>query len=356
MTSLQAGLRGGAIALLVVLAVAGARGAREQPSERYAVLFDLCAIAYLLESAPELSRAGAIWMAPLTLLSNAAAAAFQLWASAGFSDEFVARPVRWIPFALIVVLTLAAIVTGASVVWQVVHAAALTLVAVGIVTVLRGRRADLVEHRRRARLVFACGVGAVIILNTVLAVTGTPEQPAIGAVAGLALAAALLRLRTAGGQPAPAASVLAASPPEAGSGDADVLALAHRIQAVMDGERAYRDPELTVASLAEQVGSPEYRVRRAINGTLGQRNFVAFVNGYRLAGTKSALADPAQARVPVLTIALDAGFGSIGPFNRAFKAETGETPTEYRRRALAACGSPIAQSASNSRNRPPPGA
>jgi AraC-like DNA-binding protein len=36
----------------------------------------------------------------------------------------------------------------------------------------------------------------------------------------------------------------------------------------------------------------------------------------------------------VLTIAMDAGFQSIGPFNRAFKAETGMTPTEFRREAL----------------------
>jgi AraC-like DNA-binding protein len=36
--------------------------------------------------------------------------------------------------------------------------------------------------------------------------------------------------------------------------------------------------------------------------------------------------------VPVLTIAMDSGFQSLGPFNRAFKADTGLTPTEYRRR------------------------
>jgi AraC-like DNA-binding protein len=43
------------------------------------------------------------------------------------------------------------------------------------------------------------------------------------------------------------------------------------------------------------------------------------------------VADPAQAEVPILTIALDAGFNSLGPFNRAFKAETGMTPREFRR-------------------------
>ena len=29
--------------------------------------------------------------------------------------------------------------------------------------------------------------------------------------------------------------------------------------------------------------------------------------------------------------ALDAGFRSLGPFNRAFKTETGVTPSEFRR-------------------------
>ena len=57
---------------------------------------------------------------------------------------------------------------------------------------------------------------------------------------------------------------------------------------------------------------------------------------YRIEEVKAALADPAQAPVPVLTLAMDAGFQSLGPFNRAFKAETGLTPTEFRRAASAA--------------------
>nr|MBP9232242.1 AraC family transcriptional regulator [Phenylobacterium sp.] len=44
--------------------------------------------------------------------------------------------------------------------------------------------------------------------------------------------------------------------------------------------------------------------------------------------------------VPVLTIALDAGFNSLGPFNRAFRAATETTPTAYRRQALSAGDEP----------------
>lgn len=79
---------------------------------------------------------------------------------------------------------------------------------------------------------------------------------------------------------------------------------------------------------------PEHRLRQAINEGLGYRNFNAFLNHYRIEDARLALADAAQREVPVLTIAMDAGFQSIGPFNRAFKAETGVTPTEFRREAL----------------------
>jgi AraC-like DNA-binding protein len=106
------------------------------------------------------------------------------------------------------------------------------------------------------------------------------------------------------------------------------------LRELIDRGKIYREPDLSIASLSRKLDIPEYRLRHLINQQLGHRNFNAFVNGYRLAEAEAALRDPAQAAVPVLTIALDAGFGSIGPFNRAFKAHTGLTPTEYRRAQL----------------------
>ena len=95
--------------------------------------------------------------------------------------------------------------------------------------------------------------------------------------------------------------------------------LAGRLIAHMETERPYRDETMTIAKLAAQLGEPEYRLRRLINGQLGHRNFAAFLNGYRLDEVRAALSDPDQRQVPILTIALDAGFGSLGPFNRAFR-------------------------------------
>jgi AraC-like DNA-binding protein len=107
--------------------------------------------------------------------------------------------------------------------------------------------------------------------------------------------------------------------------------LVDALMRLMGDERIYRHDNVTIGTLATKLGIPEYRLRRLINQRLGYRNFNVFLNEHRIAEAKAALADPSQAEVPVITIAMDAGFQSLGPFNRAFKATTGITPTEYRR-------------------------
>jgi AraC-like DNA-binding protein len=126
----------------------------------------------------------------------------------------------------------------------------------------------------------------------------------------------------------------------------DDARLAAALDRLMREERLYRDERLSVSSLALKLKLPEHRLRRLINQQLGHRNFNAFVNQWPLADAKAALADPAQSATPISTIALDAGFGSLGPFNRAFKADTGLTPTEFRGQA-ARRGGVIATGASN---------
>ncbi len=79
--------------------------------------------------------------------------------------------------------------------------------------------------------------------------------------------------------------------------------LLRRLQQLMTVERAYRREGLTIGSLSAEFGVQEYRLRQLINEGLGYRNFNAFLNHYRLEDASSALADPAQKQVPVLTIA-----------------------------------------------------
>jgi AraC-like DNA-binding protein len=113
------------------------------------------------------------------------------------------------------------------------------------------------------------------------------------------------------------------------------LRLAEALNKMMRQDRAYRSENLSIATLAATLSVPEYRLRRHINQRLGHRNFNAYINGLRLDEAKAVLANPAMGDLPVLTIALTAGFQSIGPFNRAFKAVNGLTPTEFRRQNIA---------------------
>ncbi|HWT50798.1 MAG TPA: AraC family transcriptional regulator, partial [Caulobacter sp.] len=110
---------------------------------------------------------------------------------------------------------------------------------------------------------------------------------------------------------------------------ADRLVLA-RLDKAMNENEVWRGEDLSIGTLAALVGAPEHRLRKLINGTLGHRNFADYVNGRRIEAAKVALADPEQALKSVSTIAYELGFASLGPFNRAFRAATGATPTAWR--------------------------
>jgi len=212
---------------------------------------------------------------------------------------------------------------------------------------LHGRAGDLVEGRRRFRLVLAIAAAVAIAGITLFSALAGPQSRAYASIITVAITLVLaiggamlgLGIRTwsglvnepaaGGGNPTgPAAAAAIAIDPEE-------RVLLDRLQRLMEEARIYREEGLSIASLASRLGLPEYRLRRLINQRLGHRNFTSFVNGYRLAETIAALSDTGQAQVPILTIALDAGFQSIGPFNRAFKAQTGMTPSDFRRDHMA---------------------
>ncbi|MEL6485894.1 MAG: helix-turn-helix domain-containing protein, partial [Pseudomonadota bacterium] len=106
--------------------------------------------------------------------------------------------------------------------------------------------------------------------------------------------------------------------------------LHERLIATMEN-KIYRKPGLTIAALAAELDTPEHRLRALINRRLGYRNFSAFLNRHRIAEAREKLVDKESVDLPVLSIAMDLGYNSLATFNRAFRAETGTTPSDYRR-------------------------
>jgi AraC-like DNA-binding protein len=345
MATIEAGVRGGAIVVLLLLALLTWRDAWRLPVERYSTLYILTGVCYLVESAPGLITTEPTWLLPIRFLSNISPALFQLWARATFDDSFKPSWFAWLPTAAMAALIAWAMTVHQWLPWRIVEGAALLIVCVGVWQIISGRRGDLVEGRRQLRLLLAIAVALLIIGLTIHAAVTSPALRAHSSLvtASFVLAMGLLwavlqlglRMRpelalvSAAGDPAPQPAIQGAV-----AIDPEERALLDRLRRLMEEERIYREEDFGIGILAERMNLPEYRLRRLINQRLGHRNFSTFVNGYRLAETMAALADPTQAQVPILTIALDAGFQSIGPFNRAFKAQTGVTPTDYRRERL----------------------
>ena len=110
----------------------------------------------------------------------------------------------------------------------------------------------------------------------------------------------------------------------------DQAAIGQRWQAAIVAGQWWRDPELSLASLARLLGTNNSALSRALNEGLGV-NFNEAINRLRVDAVIAALRQRADTR-SVLDIALAEGFNSKASFNRAFKLYTGDTPSAYRAR------------------------
>ena len=108
------------------------------------------------------------------------------------------------------------------------------------------------------------------------------------------------------------------------------IALAAVLEQHMRGQRPYLQPELKLSQLAHALQVGEYRISRAIRGPLGCRNSSQYVNAYRLDHARTLLLDPTRDHWSTLVVGMESGFGSLGAFQRAFKATNGCTPGEFR--------------------------
>ncbi len=378
---IDAALRGMVLSWLLLMAGLLLRDRPRLPAAQAGLLLALGMVVQVFSSAPSFERqVSCAAQSPLVGVAVANAMAFWFFVRALFDDDFRWRGWHagaWLFAFTVGTLNCGLVVGEGDAVALTLRVLLRTVPLAGVLLAIRAAvlhwRDDLVEARRRLRaFVLVTGVVytlAQLWLRLSSAQGRLSDSAALLDVAGLLLIAAgvvwrLVHLTQSdlfpqallAGTPTPAPCInpvpdaRAAAPadradradradPQASVTEFRPLEppdladtqLADALQRLMHDQRAYRAENLTVAGLAARLAVPEYRLRRHINQRLGHRNFNAYVNGYRLAEAQAALADPARRDLPVLTVALTAGFQSIGPFNRAFKAATGRTPTEFRK-------------------------
>jgi len=347
LAALDIALRGATVALLLLLAASLLRDFKGVVGGRLAIALALGSAAHAATCSIGTSAISPA-RAPLIALSTGNVVVFWLFTRALFDDAFELRwwhGLIWLAVASFSFVNCRWIAPVATTRVSIIAINLLVLgfIAFAVIQTVSSWSADLVEQRRRLRVFIVSAAALYGGVNSVLqiAVSGGEAADIANAansavLAGIVAAISVAMIHVTAGDlfPAPiAAAAQASAPLSAPPLDSSVAdqKLVDALLRQMADERIYRRENLTIGTLATRLGVPEYRLRRLINQKLGYRNFNVFLNNHRIEEAKAALADPAQAEVSVITIAMDAGFQSLGPFNRAFKAMTGVTPTEYRR-------------------------
>jgi len=207
---------------------------------------------------------------------------------------------------------------------------------------IRDRRGDLIDGRRKARVLVVLLLGGQLFADLLMdVVMGLDWQPRAFSVlqnaALLVFTGWLLRLQLR----APAALRAEANPGAAGRGpipaapSPETIRLTERLRVLMEVDRVHLVPDLTFDRFVALMGAPDRTVRRLLNRRFGQDPFRTFLNSYRMSEARRRLADPAHRHDKLIAVAMDSGFSSLASFNRVFQDLESCPPGVFRQRALA---------------------
>ncbi len=105
--------------------------------------------------------------------------------------------------------------------------------------------------------------------------------------------------------------------------------LIDRLNNHLNSGASYKNPQLTIGLLAEEIDIPKRTLSELINDHYDQ-NFVDFINTQRINCAKQRLLNPTDPNETILEVMYEVGFNSKSSFHKAFKKKTGSTPAEYK--------------------------
>lgn len=108
--------------------------------------------------------------------------------------------------------------------------------------------------------------------------------------------------------------------------DGQLRELFRKISDRMDEGKLYKNKDISLELLSEEVASNRVYVSRAINRYAGD-NFFNYVNKLRI---KEAAGIISESDTPLKEVSEKVGFGTLSSFYKAFQKETGFSPAKYR--------------------------
>ena len=109
-----------------------------------------------------------------------------------------------------------------------------------------------------------------------------------------------------------------------------IIIIAENLQQLMISKKPYINNDLTLEDLAEMINVNRNILSHVINDYY-KINFFNFVNNFRIEEAANMFKKPEYNNLSIEGIAKTVGFNSKSVFNPAFKKQTGQTPSEYRK-------------------------
>ncbi|TGK18368.1 helix-turn-helix domain-containing protein [Leptospira kmetyi] len=209
----------------------------------------------------------------------------------------------------------------------------LALILLTLGKILKDRSMDLMESRREFRTLFAwvTGLYAICVVLVEVIVKNSGDSSRLDLLNSISILLLVyffsFKLFEFRGNIFPMPETKSEEEPV----DEELL---RKLNRLLETEKIFLRENLTILALAKELNVPEKKIRKLINQGLGYRNFNEFLNHFRIREAKTILADSTKYEIPVLRIAMDLGYGSLAPFNRAFKEIAGNTPTEFRKQNI----------------------
>ena len=115
---------------------------------------------------------------------------------------------------------------------------------------------------------------------------------------------------------------------EAGLSSEIIESHALRLSQLMEHDRLYTRPDLSLEELAEAMSLNRHNLSQVINEGLNQ-SFFDFVNSWRLKDFENRIRQGDHQQINILAVGLESGFNSKATLYRAFKKHYGVAPKEY---------------------------
>lgn len=105
-----------------------------------------------------------------------------------------------------------------------------------------------------------------------------------------------------------------------------------KLKNLISNEKLYLDPNLTLKSVADQLGTNTKYLSQVVNRNTGF-NFQYFINTYRIEEAKKKITSEDYKNLTLYGIALQCGFKNKSTFYKVFKEVTHLTPKDYIKNA-----------------------